>query len=157
MKRLDVKITDGNPVRIALAGRIDEGARLGDLVGTIPPGPVAIDTAGITFVNSVGMRDWIRFLRALRDRGQPTLERVADVLVTQMNLLGEVRGTLKIVSFHAQYVCNACGFEDTPLIDAVANAAGLAAMQPPAVPCKECESPMELADFPERYLSIFQP
>jgi ssDNA-binding Zn-finger/Zn-ribbon topoisomerase 1 len=100
----------------------------------------------VTFVNSVGLREWIRFLRALREGGHPvTLERVADVLMTQMNLIGELRG-LDVASFHAQYECPTCRNEDQPLVDATL----------PTVPCKECGSPMQLADFPERYLTIFR-
>lgn len=154
-------VVAGPPARITLVGRIDDSAGLGPIIATLPPGPVVIDTAGVTFVNSIGMRDWIRFLRALRepthDHGIPTLENVADVLMTQMNLLAEVRGTLRIASFHAQYVCNTCGREDIPVIDAIAHAAQLADLIAPPSPCPECRSAMELADFPERYLSIFRP
>jgi len=156
VRRLEIAVTPGDPVQIVMTGRIDDTAGLGALVETIPPGPITIDTHAVTFVNSYGMRDWIRFLRALRDRGVPTLTRVADVLVTQMNLLSEVRGTLKIASFYAPFACNGCGFETHSLIDAHVHAVELAAMRAPRVPCDECGSPMELADFPERYLSIFQ-
>lgn len=147
--RLDVKVA-GN--RVTLAGRIDDTAALADLPGRLPAGEVVIDTEGVTFVNSIGMREWIRLLRALRDGGRPViLERVADVLMTQMNLIAELAGAMVISSFHAQYVCPSCGHEGTPLVDA---AKGLAAM--PALPCPECGSAMELGDFPERYLMIFK-
>lgn len=138
--------------RITLAGRIDDGASLQPLASQVPGGEVVIDTEGVTFVNSIGMREWIRLLRALREGGHPVrLERVADVLMTQMNLIAELAGAVTISSFHAQYVCPSCGHEGTPLVDA---AHGLAAM--PALPCPECGSAMELGDFPERYLMIFK-
>ena len=63
---------------------------------------------------------------------------------------------MHIVSFHAQYVCPACGAEPSPLVDAAAHALALAAMRAPALPCPECGAAMELGDFPERYLSIFR-
>jgi predicted RNA-binding Zn-ribbon protein involved in translation (DUF1610 family) len=144
--RLDVRVA-GN--RVTLAGRIDDSASLADLPGKLPAGEVVIDTEGVTFVNSVGMREWIRLVRALK--GRVRLERVADVLMTQMNLIAELAGAVTISSFHAQYVCPACGHEGTPLVDA---GTGLAQM--PALPCPECGSAMELADFPERYLVIFK-
>lgn len=150
--RLDVQISDG---RIALAGRLDEASPLSALASQIPPGDIAIETGGVTFVNSVGMREWLRFVRALRDRGAVTLERVADVLMTQLNMIPELAG-VRIASFHAQYECPSCGAESAPLIDAVVHVEALRAMTPPRLPCAECRAPMELADYPERYLLVFR-
>lgn len=143
MNRLQIEVA-GN--RVSFAGRIDETAQLAPVVGQLPAGPVSLVPEEVTFVNSVGLREWIRFLRALRETGRAvTLERVADVLMTQMNLIGELHG-LAITSFHAQYECPTCRHEEQPLVDAE--------LRP--VTCVECGSPMQLADFPERYLTIFR-
>lgn len=135
--------------RITIVGRIDDAARLQALASNVPAGEVVIDTEGVTFVNSVGMREWIRLVRALK--GRVRLERVADVLMTQMNLIAELAGAVTISSFHAQYVCPACGHEGAPLVEVTGRMAAM-----PALACPECGSAMELADFPERYLMIFQ-
>lgn len=135
--------------RITIVGRIDDAAQLQALASSAPAGEVVIDTEGVTFVNSVGMREWIRLVRALK--GRVRLERVADVLMTQMNLIAELAGAVAISSFHAQYVCPACGHEGAPLVEVTGVMAAM-----PALPCPECGSAMELADFPERYLMIFK-
>ena len=150
--RLDVDIAPG---RLTLSGRIDDAAHLGELAAKVPAGDVVIDTEGVTFINSIGMREWMRLVRALRDRGKVTFARVADVLITQMNLRPEFAGA-SITSFHAQYVCGECGAEAAPLIDAVEHADDLKWMRAPKLPCPECGKPMDLADFPERYLSLFK-
>ncbi len=150
--RLDVQLA-GN--RVTMAGRIDDGVALSGLVTRLPAGEVVIDTSAVVFINSVGMREWIRLVRVLRERGKVVLERVADVLMTQMNMIPELATSVTIRSFHAQYVCPACGAETAPVIDAVAHAQGLRAMQAPRLPCPECGAQMELGDFPERYLKIF--
>ena len=153
--RLDVQLSGA---RAVLAGRLDDMVQLGELATRLPPGDVAIDTAGVTFVNSIGMREWVRLLRALRERGAVTLEAVSDVLMVQMNLLAEFRGgAVRIASFHAVYLCPGCGREATPLVDAVVHAAVLHQMRAPPMPCPECGKAMELADFPERYLGVFAP
>ena len=150
--KLDVKVA-GN--RVTLAGRIDDSATFADLPARLPTSEIVIDTDAVTFINSIGMREWIRLLRALRDTGRSVrLERVADVLITQMNMIAELKG-VTISSFHAQYVCPACGAESAPLVDAVANAPLLRQLKVPAMPCPECGAAMELGDFPERYLMIF--
>lgn len=155
--RLDVQLIPGSPTRIAMIGRIDDSAALGELLPQIPPGQVVIDTAAVTFINSIGMREWMRLVRALRERGTPVLlERVADVMMTQMNLFPEFATSVTVLSFHAQYVCSSCGAESAPLVDAVDNAAQLRQLRPPRLPCLECGAQMELGDFPERYLTIFR-
>ncbi len=152
--KLEVTVA-GN--RVTMAGRIDDSAAFADLPARLPTSEIVIDTDGVTFINSIGMREWIRLIRALRETGRPVrLERVADVLMTQMNLIAELKGAVAISSFHAQYVCPACGAEATPLVDAIANASLLRQLKVPATPCRECGAAMELADFPERYLTIFK-
>ena len=151
--RLDLRV-DGP--RVTLTGRIDDAASLEPLAAQLPTGGVVIDTSGVTFVNSVGMREWLRLVRALRARGPVVLERVADVLITQMNLIPEFATSVQISSFHAQYVCASCGHESAPLVDVQTHAKTLQAMKAPKLPCPECGAAMDLGDFPERYLSIFR-
>lgn len=153
MTRLDIQIDNQ---RVMFSGRIDASTQLATLAAQLPAGSVVLDTDGVTFINSIGMREWIRFVRAARASGrQITLDRVADVLMTQLNMINELHG-LTVTSFHAQYACASCGFEAQPLIDAVANQQALQMLAPPRLPCPECGAAMELADFPERYLSIFR-
>lgn len=157
--RLEARIEagEGGGTRVTLAGRLDDSSLLGKLAVRLPPGDVTIDCGGIAFVNSFGVREWTLLVRALRDRGTVTLERVTDALMTQMNPIPEFAPPVRITSFSAQYVCPACGAEPLPLIDALEHAAELAAMRAPPVPCAECGAAMELADFPERYLGLFCP
>jgi DNA-directed RNA polymerase subunit RPC12/RpoP len=152
--RLDVEVSGA---RATLAGRIDDVAQLGALATLLPAGDVVLDLAGVTFVNSIGMREWVRLVRVLRDRGTVTLAAVSDVLFVQLNMIAEFRGSVQIASFHAGYVCAACGREATLLVDAISHAAALRAMIAPRLPCPECGAAMDLADFPERYLGIFGP
>ena len=151
--RLDLRV-DG--ARLTLTGRIDDSASLEPLAAQLPVGGVTIDTSAVTFINSVGMREWLRLIRVLRERGQVTLERVADVLMTQMNLIPEFQTSVQISSFHAQYVCPSCGHESAPLVDVATHAKLLQTMKAPKLPCPECSAQMDLGDFPERYLSIFR-
>ncbi len=151
--RLEVQIQGA---AMKLAGRFDDGVvGLADVADKLPRGDVTIDLEGITFVNSVGMREWVRLVRILKDRGTITLARVAEGLMGQMNLIPEFKGAVRIASFHAQYACGKCGAEADPLVDAVAHLLSLRAKKFPSMTCPECGSAMSLAEFPERYLSLF--
>jgi hypothetical protein len=151
--KLDVRVEGA---RAVLAGRIGDGCSFDALIASLPAGDVAIDSDGVTFVSSIGMRALILLVRALRARGTVTFERVADVVMTQLNLIPELATSVRIVSFHAPYACPKCGAEGSPVIDALEHAASLRALIAPRPPCHECGAAMELADFPERYLGCFR-
>jgi hypothetical protein len=140
-----------------LVGRIDEAAAavLAALPAQLPAGEITLDTGEVSFVNSVGLREWIRLIRTLRAQGRVTLVRLADVLIAQANVIPELATGVTIASFHAPYACDGCGAEASRLVDAIAHRAELAALTAPPLPCVECGAAMTLADFPERYLTVF--
>jgi anti-anti-sigma regulatory factor len=143
---------------LALSGAIDEHAGLDQLLGRAQSGRLALDLAGITFINSLGVRDWIRLQAAATKQGiQLELRRVAEVIIHQLNMIIATRGTSHVTSFFAPYACDACGREESLLVDAVAHGAALAQMQPPAMTCPECAAQMAFNDFPERYFSFLTP
>ncbi len=140
---------------LVLGGAIDEAAMLYELLGRAANGRLTLDLANVTFINSLGVRDWIR-MQAAAQQGNVAVElrRVAEPLVHQLNMIIATRGNAKVTSFFAPYACDACGREDSLLIDAVANGAELARLEPPPMTCPECAAPMAFNDFPERYFSF---
>ena len=140
---------------LVIGGAIDEAAALHEMVGRAHGGRLVLDLAGVTFINSLGVRDWIR-MQAAAQQGNLAVElrRVAEPLVHQLNMIIATRGTSKVTSFFAPFACDACGREESLLIDAVAHAAELAQLQPPAMKCPECSAQMAFNDFPERYFSF---
>jgi eukaryotic-like serine/threonine-protein kinase len=140
---------------LALAGAIDETAGLHELVGRARAGRLALDLAAVTFINSLGVRDWIRMQAAAQQASLAVeLRRVAEPLVHQLNMIIATRGSAAVTSFYAPYACDACGREESLLIDAVANAERLARLDPPPMTCPECAAQMAFNDFPERYFSF---
>ena len=150
--RMQVRAEGG---QLVLAGSIDETAGLVDLVGRASGGRLVLDLAGITFINSLGVRDWIRMQSAATNAGIAVeLRRVCEPIIHQLNMIIATRGTARVTSFFAPYACDACGREDSLLVDAVANGAALAQLQAPAMACPECGTQMAFNDFPERYFSF---
>lgn len=140
---------------LLLSGAIDETAGLMGLLGQARNGRLVLDLGGITFINSLGVRDWIRMQSAATQQGiQIELRRVAEVLIHQLNMIIATRGTARVTSFFAPYACDTCGREESLLIDAVASAAQLVQLQPPPMHCPECGAQMAFNDFPERYFSF---
>jgi anti-anti-sigma regulatory factor len=140
---------------LALAGALDETSNLPELADHARGGRLVLDLADVSFINSLGVRDWIRFqATATQQHVAIELRRVAEVLIHQLNMIIATRGTARVTSFFAPYACDSCGREESLLVDAVANAAGLATLQPPPMTCPECGGQMAFNDFPERYFSF---
>jgi anti-anti-sigma regulatory factor len=140
---------------LVIKGAIDESAELTALLERAQDRRLVLDLAGITFINSLGVRDWIRMQAAAKTAGIAVeLRKVAEPLVHQLNMIIATRGAARVISFFAPYACDGCGREDSLLIDAIAHARGLSQLEPPAMTCSECSAPMEFNDFPERYFSF---
>lgn len=153
--RLDIQPGQGQWL---LSGAIDETSRLIELLARAQGGRLVLDLAGVTFINSLGVRDWIRMQgEATRQTVAIELRRVAEPIIHQLNMIIATRGTATVTSFYAPYACDACGREESLLVDAVAHAAGLARLEAPAMACPECGAKMAFNDFPERYFSFLVP
>lgn len=141
--------------QLVIAGAIDESAALHEMIGRAQNGVLNLDLAAVTFINSLGVRDWIRMQAAAQQANIAVqLRRVAEPLVHQLNMIIATRGNAKVTSFFAPYACDACGREDSLLIDAIANGPALVRLEPPAMTCPECGAQMAFNDFPERYFSF---
>jgi anti-anti-sigma regulatory factor len=139
---------------LVIRGAIDEAAGLPELLGRARNNQLVLDLGGVTFINSLGVRDWIRMQVAAQRTGIAIeLRRLAEPIVHQMNMILATRGA-KVVSFYAPYACNECGREESVLLDVAAHAPALARREAPAIACSECHTGMEFNDFPERYFSF---
>ena len=153
--RLTIEPANG---QLVLSGAIDETAALNELVSRAHGGRLVLDLAGITFINSLGVRDWIRMqAEATRQNLAIELRRVSEPIIHQLNMIIATRGTASVTSFFAPYACDACGREESLLVDAIANGTSLAQLVPPPMQCPECGAPMAFNDFPERYFSFLAP
>jgi anti-anti-sigma regulatory factor len=153
--RLTVTEVTGADNALVLAGAIDETAHLSGFLARARGGRLALDLAGVTFINSLGVRDWIRLVAAAQAAGLAVeLRRVSEPLIHQLNMIIAARGDAQVTSFYAPYACDSCGREESLLIDAVAHRERLLRLEPPPMACPECAAPMAFNDFPERYFSF---
>jgi eukaryotic-like serine/threonine-protein kinase len=177
-----LRIEARGPGELLLSGVIDEHARLLEVVERGQPSDggggegtsgaigrtasgsgahasasrrLVLDLGEITFINSLGVRDWIRFLaRAAREHVRLELVRVSEPMVQQFNMIVATRSGAEVRSFFAPFACDACGLEDSICIEVAPNLAALRALSPPPVACRRCQAPMAFNDFPERYFSF---
>jgi anti-anti-sigma regulatory factor len=143
---------DAREQRAVLTGRLDEEARLDQLLVALSAPRLVLDAAGVDFINSIGIREWIHLLIELRRRAASVaLVRASEPLTAQLSMLRAARDSVDVRSVYVPYECTACLREENALIDIATHRASLAAMRAPVLPCPECGGRMELADLPERY------
>lgn len=154
--RIDAGPAGPGPRQWLLSGAIDEASALSELLERAHDGLLVLDLGGVTFINSLGVRDWIRMQsEATRQHIVIELRRVSEPIIHQLNMIIATRGTSRVVSFFAPYACDACGREESLLVDATSP--GLAQLVAPPQTCPECAARMAFNDFPERYFSFLVP
>lgn len=140
---------------LAVAGSIDETAKLADLVVHAKDGKLVLDLSGVTFINSIGVREWLRLQQAARDANVALeLRKVAEVLIHQLNIVPAARGASFVTSFYASYLCEHCDDQLPMLLDIETHGAMLAQMQAPTMNCPSCKRAMTFCDPVELYFSF---
>src|SRR5205823_4398505 len=129
---------------VELIGAIDENASLVPVLEHARFGRLVLDCAAITFINSIGVREWVRMQAAAAAASvRLELRRVAEVIIHQMNIVPAARGVSIVSSFYAPYECQPCERDEECLIDVTVHGVALARMQPPPMLCSKCKRQME--------------
>jgi anti-anti-sigma regulatory factor len=140
---------------LTITGEIDDTTDLASFGSKLQGTNAIIDLGGVTFINSVGVREWVTLLDQLGSRGlRVTLRNVSEPMVRQMTMVMEAKGEANVESFFAPYMCPKCGDERALLIRVAEHHATLAAGTPPALPCTKCGATAEFDEFPARYLAF---
>jgi hypothetical protein len=145
----------GSAMSVALRGEIDENADFSDL-RPILRGDVELQLDGITRINSCGVREWVNFVRSLR---QPLVRslafaRCSATVVLQLNTIYNFRGRARVSSFFAPYVCESCHADEYKLLSVDEHFPDRTPHQLPAFRCARCGGTMLFDELPERYLSF---
>jgi hypothetical protein len=140
---------------LTLAGAIIENANLVRLLDHARDKRLVLDLGGITFINSLGIREWIRMQQAAeRARLRLELLRVAEPIVHQLNIMPAARGVSIVTSFFAPYYCDNCDQDHSVLLDVRDHGASLARKRAPAAECPDCKRALELGEPPEIYFTF---
>ncbi|HUS30285.1 MAG TPA: hypothetical protein VMZ53_17375 [Kofleriaceae bacterium] len=144
-----------NADQLLLAGSIDESAKLTDLIAQAKNGRLVLDLAGITFINSIGVREWCYMQQAAaKAKVAIELRRVAEPIVHQLNIVPAARGVSLVSSFYAPYECDECDREFVMLLDVRTYGNDLARMRAPALKCPDCGDALVFGHPPELYFTF---
>jgi len=105
MLNIEKKGSDKNTVYF-LSGAINESAEFRGLFGDIPQSAV-VNCKGISRINSVGVKGWIKFFGALKEEGKIiTFEELSVCLVEQANNVRNFLCGFSVKSLCTPYMCD---------------------------------------------------
>ena len=148
-----VEARNGDSLRVALRGEIDENADFSELRSQLV-GNVELSLEGITRINSCGVREWVNFVRGLDAVRTLWFARCSPPVVLQLNTIYNFRGQARVISFLAPYVCEACHTDEYKLLDVAEHFADRGHLAVPVFRCPRCSGVMMFDELPERYLSF---
>jgi anti-anti-sigma regulatory factor len=107
-------------VTIQISGSLDENVSLDELLGppVLAPSKMAIHCGGVTRVNSVGVKEWLRYFGAAAKQGaQLSFHEASVAVVEQINLIPKFLAGGELVSFFAPFLCQQCSETSNVLFD----------------------------------------
>ncbi len=141
---------------VVLNGQLDELCELAAFTQRLGKN-VTIDLEQVSFVNSIGLREWVRTLRALDQRGaHVTLSRCSEAVVHHMNMILAARGRAAVDSFHMPYHCDFCDRHISVCVSVAEHLDTFRHMQVPEQRCAGCGRAMEMSEMPETYLMFLE-
>jgi hypothetical protein len=105
----------GDQLSLALEGLIDEDVVFPtvDLTGMKK---IVIDLKGIKTINSVGIREWLNWIRPIGEKVEIVLQKAPKAMVFQFNMVeGFLPPRATVASFYVPYFCERCDREDNVL------------------------------------------
>lgn len=145
--------TDQGISQVALSGELTEMADFAPLLAELT-GDLVLDLAAVRRINSCGLREWLSFIKALRDAGRRfVLERCSVQVVAQLNMISSFLGGANVRSVYAPYYCMRCDGSHQRLI--ITDETAAEQLRVP-FPCPTCGVPMELDDLPDHFLSFMK-
>lgn len=142
----------GNLLEIRLFGPIEERSSLDRVMGT-PTLSMRINCRGVTRINSVGVKSWIRYFSDAREQG--TKLRFTECppnIVEQMNIISNFVNATEVESICVPYACLTCRLEQVGVYR-------VADLKPPVrempcLKCSQCGGRAEFDDLIDEYFAF---
>lgn len=139
---------------VELQGSLEEQVALEQQIGDIR-GELIVNCRGITRMNSVGVKMWMRYFQALKTRGQPfKFTECPPAVVEQLNLISNFACGGEVLSVLLPFSCVKCQN------DFVANV-GVQELKAnqliiPNVKCEKADCGAQFDDDPTEYLYFLE-
>ena len=148
--------SQGDTLLLTFEGSIDEDVQFPQIDAALKS--MKIDLGKISSINSVGIREWLDWIKPLSERLSIVLENCPKSMVLQFNMVeGFLPAKATVTSFQVPYFCDKCDIEKNILFTlgkdiSVEGGNVKVALNPQAaVGCKEAECEVEMDVTPAKY------
>ena len=139
---------------VELSGAIEENVHFEQVIGPIK-GTLNVNCRGVTRINSVGVKTWIRYFQMLKSQGQPfKFTDCSYSIIEQLNMISNFSCGGEVESVLLPFSCIKCQNEFV----AVCATADLKAngLKIPDVKCEKEECGAKFDDDPDEYLYFLE-
>ena len=139
---------------VEFSGTIEENVNFEELIG-IFQGELSVKCRGITRINSVGVKTWMRYFQGLKAQGKVfKFIECSHPIIEQLNMISNFSCGGEVVSILLPFSCGVCQKEFVALsTTAELKANGL---EVPPVKCEKPNCGAQFDDDPEEYLYFLQ-
>lgn len=151
-----IQITqEGETERITIVGPINEEAEihLSKVVENVGKNCI-INFAQVTFINSLGVRAWINFIRELGNGRKIVFEECTPEIVNQINMIPNFKGNAEIKSVYGTYYCDECGHQQNYLFENGKTLPQSEDINLPDIKCEKCGADMEFEEVEDAFFSF---
>lgn len=145
-----VKEQKGNSLIVRFSGSIEENVNFDQLVGPAPA-ELVVNCKGITRINSVGVKSWIKYFQSVKNT-RFVFQECSTAIVEQMNLISNFTCGGTVESIFVPFSCGNCKSELVGLfrVDALKKIN----FQIPDLKCSKCGNMAKFDDIPEEYFNF---
>jgi anti-anti-sigma regulatory factor len=139
-------------LHVRLEGTIEETVVFDQLIGP-PPRELAIFCRGVSRINSIGVKSWIKYFQGLSESGVTfSFYECSTAIVEQINLISNFTAGGKVESIYVPFACNSC---KTELVGCF-KCEDLKKIQfkIPELKCSKCSGQAVFDDIPEEYFGF---
>jgi hypothetical protein len=139
---------------ISFSGTIEESVNFDQLIGPFT-GELTVNCRGVTRINSVGVKTWMRYFQGLKSQGKTFhFIECAHPVIEQLNMISNFACGGNVVSILLPFSCVKCQTEfvaNCKTADLKANG-----LKIPAVKCEQDECRAQFDDDPDEYLYFLE-
>lgn len=114
---------------------------------------ITFDLEHIDYLDSLGIRFWIHFLRSISEGRTITYRKCAPMFISQIGLVPNLKGNATIEDFYVTFLCPTCEHNEQKLYPGTVSYSDMLEVDD-AVTCSACGHQSELEFEPESYFSF---
>lgn len=146
------KKSEGANTVFELSGNIDEDANFG--IPDVTASAVVLDLEKVTAINSVGIREWIKWVKSFPASAKLAVRRCPKIIVDQINMVaGFLPQDTVVQSFFVPYYADSSGNEKMVLFEN-GKEFGPEGLNPPETVTDDSGEPMEMDVIEAKYFKF---